>query len=205
MLVAVVGWASTDLPGRVQAAFNVPEIVGHAPDFRIDASISSAFLHQKRAVRAYQCERKRAVSVPQGSLLTVKINGEGAKDYKVSLNSPEASQTLEPAGQTGDAYAEYTHALDQSATLVIGGLLETEKSWPLTVPQPRAHDRFYRADRGVNRAVMLFKYKVDDDYGVLSAEAHVDRVAETPEGHASKPAPQIGKPPVFPLSLPRSP
>ena len=31
------------------------------------------------------------------------------------------------------------------------------------------------------RAVMLFKYKADDDYGVLSAEAHVERMAAQPE------------------------
>ena len=206
MLVAVVGWASTDLPGRVQAAFNVPEIVGHAPDFRIDAWISPPSYTRKEPFVLTNASESGAVLVPQGSLLTVKINGEGAKDYKVSLNSPEASQTLEPAGQTGDAYAEYTHALDQSATLVIGGLLETEKSWPLTVAPDRAPTIAFTGPIEVsNRAVMLFKYKVDDDYGVLSAEAHVDRVAETPDGHASKPAPQIGKPPVFPLSLPRSP
>ncbi len=54
---------------------------------------------------------------------------------------------------------------------------------------------------------MLFKYKVEDDYGVVAAEAHIERVTPTPrEGEpAAQPALQIGKPPVFALSLPRSP
>jgi uncharacterized protein (TIGR02302 family) len=55
--------------------------------------------------------------------------------------------------------------------------------------------------------VMLLKYKVEDDYGVSSAEARVERIVPSPDKGASAPesVPQIGKPPVFPLSLPRSP
>ena len=36
----------------------------------------------------------------------------------------------------------------------------------------RAHDHFCRADRGVESRRHAF-HKLDDDYGVLSAEAHV--------------------------------
>ena len=206
MLAAVAAWASTDLPGRIQAAFNVPEIAARAADFRIDAWISPPSYTRKEPFVLANVSENEAVSVPQGSLLTVKINGEGAKDYRVSLNSPEHSQTLEPVGQASDTYVEYTHTLDQSANLVIGGLLDTAKSWPLTVVPDHAPTIAFTGPIEVsNRAVMLFKYKVDDDYGVLSAEARVDRIVETPEGSASKPAAQIGKPPVFPLSLPRAP
>ncbi|HWJ17130.1 MAG TPA: TIGR02302 family protein [Geobacterales bacterium] len=208
-LVAVTVWASTDLPGRVEAAFKVPEIRGAAPDFRIDAWISPpAYTRKEPFVLANASGANEAISVPQGSLLTVKINGSGAKDYKVSLNSPEHSQTLEPVAQAGDTYAEFTRTLDQSATLVIGGLLETVKSWPLTVLPDHAPTIAFAGPIEIsNRAVMLFKYKVDDDYGVSSAEAHIDRIVEAPEGRASssEPAQQIGKPPVFPLSLPRAP
>ena len=207
MLVAVTVWASTDLPGRVEAAFKVPEIPATSPDFRIDAWISPPpYTRKEPFVLANASGASEAISVPQGSLLTVKINGSGAKDYKVSLNSPEHSQTLEPAAQAGDTYAEFTKTLDQSSTLVIGGLLETVKSWPLAVVPDHAPTIAFTGPIEVsNRAVMLFKYKVDDDYRVSSAEAHVDRVAEAPEGRPSEPAPQIGKPPVFPLSLPRAP
>ena len=53
--------------------------------------------------------------------------------------------------------AGYTHALDQSATLVIGGLLETEKSWPLTVVPDRVPTIAFAGPIEVsNRAVMLF-------------------------------------------------
>ncbi len=206
MLVAVVAWASTDLPGRVQSAFKVPEIAVPAPDFRIDAWISPPAYTRKEPFVLSAAGGGEPISVPQGSLLTVKINGEGAKDYRVSLNAPEHSKTLEAAGETSDTYAEYTQTLDQSATLAIGGLLESVKSWPLTVVPDHAPTIAFTGPIEVsNRAVMLFKYKVDDDYGVASAEARVDQIAEGPEGLPYEPAPQIGKPPVFPLSLPRAP
>ena len=207
MLVAVAAWASTDLPGRVKAAFKVPEIPLGGPDFRIDAWISPPpYTRKEPFVLANAAGGGEPISVPEGSLLTVKINGPGAKDYRVSLNSPEHSQTLEPATQTGATYTEYTQTLHESATLTIGGLLESVNSWPLTVAPDRPPTiAFIGPIEASHRAVMLFKYKVDDDYGVSSAEARIDRVAEGPEGRASEPALQIGKPPVFPLSLPRAP
>ena len=207
MLVAVAAWASTDLPGRVNAAFKVPEIPLGGPDFRIDAWISPPpYTRKEPFVLANAASGGEPTSVPEGSLLTVKINGPGAKDYRVSLNSPEHSQTLEPAAQTGDAYTEYTHTLHESATLSIGGLLESVKSWPLTVTPDRPPAIAFIGPVEVShRAVMLFKYKVDDDYGVSSAEARIDRVAGGLEGRASEPPLQIGKPPVFALSLPRAP
>ena len=53
---------------------------------------------------------------------------------------------------------------------------------------------------------MLFKYKVEDDYGVSAAEARIERVPTQAAGpNGAQPTPQIGKPPVFPLSLPRPP
>lgn len=138
MLVAVAAWASTDLPGRVQAAFSVPNIAARASDFRIDAWISPPSYTRKEPFVLANAGENETISVPQGSLLTVKINGKGARNYKVSLNAADHSDTLKPAGETGDAYAEYTHTVDQSATLVIGGLLETARSWPLTVAPDHA-------------------------------------------------------------------
>jgi uncharacterized protein (TIGR02302 family) len=205
ILVAVAAWASADLPGRVEAAFKVPEILAPAPDFRIDAWISPPSYTRKEPFVLGSAAGTEAIAVPEGSLLTVKINGKGARDYKVSLTATDHSKTLKPAGETSDTFAEYTHTIDQSATLVIGGLLGTAKSWPLTVAPDHAPTIAFTGPIEVsNRAVMLFKYKVDDDYGVASAEARVDRTVEA-RGDRSEPAPQIGKPPVFPLSLPRAP
>ena len=54
MLVAVTAWAWTDLPGRVSAAFSVPDIPSGGSSFRIDAWILSACLYPQRALCAWQ-------------------------------------------------------------------------------------------------------------------------------------------------------
>ena len=70
------------------------------------------------------------------------------------------------------------------------------KSWLLTaVPDRPPTIAFAGPIEVSHRAVMLFKYKADDDYGVLSAEAHVERIPALRGGRAaaSAAAPQIGK------------
>ena len=165
----------------------------------------SASLYQKRAVRAYQCKRERGYF---GSARIV-ADGQDQRRRREGLQSfaesSEASQALEPAGQTGDTYAEYTHALDQSATLVIGGLLETEKSWPLTVARIARPRSLTGPIEVSNCAVMLFKYKVDDDYGVLSAEAHVDGSPRRRKATPPNPRPRSASLPSFRYRYPAPP
>ncbi len=207
-LAAVAAWTSAELPGRVRAAFHVPEIPFGGAGFRIDAWVSPPPYTRKEPFVLATAGPSGAVPVPQGSTLTVKINGAGAKDYRVTLTSGETANPLAPSGQAGDAYAEYTEKIDQSATLSIGSMFGSAKSWALSVVPDRPPTIAFAGPIEVSpRAVMLFKYKADDDYGVMSAEARVDRIPIAPESAAAaSPAlPQIGKPPVFPLSLPRAP
>ncbi len=208
MLVAVTAWAWQDLPGRVSAAFSVPEVPFGGSGFRIDAWISPpAYTRKEPFVLGNSAAGNGGIAVPEGSVLTVKINGSGAGTYRVSLTSGEGSQALDPAGESGDAYAEYTQKIERSATLAVGGTFGSVKSWPLTVVPDRAPTIAFAGPIEIShRAVMLFKYKVDDDYGVMSAEARVERVIPGSEGGPdSGQQPLIGKPPVFALSLPRAP
>jgi uncharacterized protein (TIGR02302 family) len=210
MLVAVAAWASSDLAGRVRAAFTVPEIPVGA-DFRIDAWISpSPYTRKEPFVLANGSlsNGKDSVAVPQGSILTVKINGSGADRYRVALSGGQNEQALEPMGQSGETYAEYTQKVETSATLSIKRGFGTERTWALTVVPDRSPTIAFIGPVEVSqRAVMLFKYRVEDDYGVSNAEAHVERILPAPDrrGGTKEALPQIGKPPIFPLSLPHSP
>jgi uncharacterized protein (TIGR02302 family) len=149
-----------------------------------------------------------SITVPAGSALTVKINGADALHYTVSLASGGAAQALNASGQSSDTFTEYAQKLEQSGTLTIKRHYGSGKSWTLTVVPDRPPAISFLGPIEVSpRGTMLFKYKVEDDYGVAAAEAHVERIAPSPrEGEpAAEPGLQIGKPPVFPLSLPRSP
>jgi uncharacterized protein (TIGR02302 family) len=208
-LIAVAAWTSSDLPGRVRAAFNVPPIPFGGAGFRIDAWVSPPPYTRKEpfVLPDAASTASNAVPVPKGSTLTVKINGDGAATYRVSLSAGEAAQTLTPARLAGDSYAEYTREIVESATLTIGSTFGTAKSWALSVAPDRAPSIAFAGPVEVSpRAAMLLKYKAEDDYGVASAEARVERIPTGPDSAGASPAlPQIGKPPVFPLSLPRIP
>ncbi len=210
MLVAVAGWGSGDLGSRLRAAFIVPEIPPGA-DLRIDAWISPPPYTRKEPfvlANGSLSQGKDITAVPYGSVLTVKINGPDAGRYSVVLKGGQNPQTLEPASQSGETYAEFTQKIEQSATLAIKHGFGSERSWTLSVVPDRAPTIAFAGPVEVSqRAVMLFKYRVDDDYGVTSAEARVERVTPSSgkDGNGPETAAQIGKPPVFALSLPRSP
>ncbi len=208
MLVAAGSWAWGDLGSRLRAAFTVPEVPAGA-GFRIDAWISPpAYTRKEPFVLADAASKsKDAIAVPQGSQLTVKINGPDATDYRVALTGDIGTQALELAGQSGGNYAEYTQKIEKSATLSVHRSFGAERSWMLNaVPDLPPKIAFSGPVEVSPRGVMLLKYKVEDDYGVTSAEARVERIVPPAGGSGgAQAAQQIGKPPVFPLSLPRPP
>jgi uncharacterized protein (TIGR02302 family) len=206
MLVAAAAWAWDDFGSRVRAAFTVPESPA-GTGVRIDAWISPPEYTRKEPFVLADKPGTEAVAVPQGSALTVKINAPGAAGYRVALVDGKDSQPLEASGQSGAAYAEYTQTVERSATLSVRHGFGTERSWQLTVVPDRPPEiRFAGPVEVSPKGVMLFKYAVDDDYGVVSAEARIERVRPAGDGTKTEEAPaQIGKPPSFRLSLPRAP
>jgi uncharacterized protein (TIGR02302 family) len=206
MLIAAAAWAWDDLGSRVRAAFAVPETAAGA-GVRVDAWISPPEYTRKEPFLLADRPGAEAVAVPQGSALTVKINAPDAAGYQVTLTDGKDSQMLEPSGQSGAAYAEFTQSVEHSATLSVRRSFGAERSWALSIiPDHAPTIRFAGPVEVSAKGVMLFKYAVEDDYGVVSAEARIERTAPAGDGTAAGEAPaQIGKPPSFRLSLPRAP
>jgi uncharacterized protein (TIGR02302 family) len=205
MLVTVGIWAWGDIGARLSAAFAVPDAPAGS-GFRIDAWISPPAYTRKEpfVLPDMMSKSSEPIGVPQGSLITVKINGPDAVGYRVTLQEGAKTLTLEPSSQASGTYAEYTRKLEKSATLSIHRGFGARRTWALSAIQDLPPKIAFTGPVEVSpRGAMLFKYKVEDDYGVIAAEARVERVP-TAVG-AKQPAPQIGKPPVFPLSLPRAP
>src|SRR5208337_2977832 len=110
------------------------------------------------------------VAVPQGSILTVKINAPDAAGYRVALGGSAETQTLDQAGQSSGNYAEYIQKIEHSGTLSVRHGFGSERSWTLTAtPDKPPAISFVGPVEVSPRGVMLFKYKVEDDYGVASA------------------------------------
>lgn len=209
MLVAAGIWAWGDLGTRVRAAFTVPEAPAGS-GFRIDAWISPPSYTRKEPFVLPDAASKgsEAIAVPAGSQLTVKINAPEAAGYRVALQEGNKTQNLEPVNRAGGTYAEFTRKIEKSATLTINRSFGANRTWLMNaVPDLPPKIAFSGPVEVSPRGAMLFKYRVEDDYGVISAEARIERVP-TQAGGASgtaQAAPVIGKPPIFPLSLPRPP
>lgn len=212
LVLAVVSfWSWPDLPGRVQAAFVIPE-TPVSGDFRLDIWVTPPSYTRKEPVvlangLLKKSKAETTVKVPQGSVLTLKINGEDAANYSVSLNQNGSLRALSNATPSAETYAEYTDKLNDSAILTVKRSYGSALTWKIeTVPDRAPVIAFSGAIEVANRGALLFKYKAEDDYGVVSAEAILERGSTSAETADKAPTlPRIGKPPVFPLSLPRSP
>jgi uncharacterized protein (TIGR02302 family) len=208
LLAAACSWAWGDLGARLQTAFTVPEAPAGS-GFRIDAWISPSPYTRKEPFVLPDAASKgnEPIAVPAGSQLTVKINGPDAAGYNVALQESSSTRTLEPASQASGTYAEFARKIEKSATLTVHRSFGASRTWILNaVPDLAPKISFLGPVELSPRGVMLFKYKVEDDYGVSAAEARIERVpAQAAGSNGAHPTPQIGKPPVFPLSLPRPP
>ena len=208
LLVTAGIWAWGDLGARLRAAFIVPEAPGSG--FRIDAWISPpSYTRKEPFVLPDAASRgNEAISVPEDLQLTVKINGPDAASYQVALQEGSKTQTLEPAGQASGTYAEFTRKIEKPATLSIHRSFGAKRTWILNAAPDLPPKIAFTGPVEISpRGAMMFKYRVEDDYGVISAEARIERAplqAAGPGGTAQA-VPQIGKPPTFPLSLPRAP
>jgi uncharacterized protein (TIGR02302 family) len=208
LLAAACSWAWGDLGARLQTAFTVPEAPAGS-GFRIDAWISPPPYTRKEPFVLPDAASKgnEPIAVPAGSQLTVKINGPDAAGYTVALQESSSTRTLEPASQSSGTYAEFARKIERPATLTVHRSFGASRTWVLNaVPDLAPKISFLGPVELSPRGVMLFKYKVEDDYGVSAAEARIERVPTQAAGSkGAQPTPQIGKPPVFPLSLPRPP
>ncbi len=209
LLAAASSWGWGDLGARLRAAFAVPE-ASAGSGFRIDAWISPPPYIRKEPFTLPDAASKgnEPIAVPTGSQLTVKINGSDAASYSVALQDNKSTRLLEPASQAGGTYAEFTRKIEKSATLTVHRSFGASRTWVLSVvPDMPPKISFTGPVELSLRGVMLFKYKVEDDYGVSAAEVRIERVPTQTAGPngATQASPQIGKPPVFPLSLPRPP
>jgi uncharacterized protein (TIGR02302 family) len=205
MLIAAAAWAWDDTGSRLRAAFTVPEFPAGS-GFRIDAWISPPpYTKREPFVLAAASQAKTPVAVPQGSLLTVKINGPDAAGYSVTLEDGKKAQALEPAAESSGTYAEFTQKIERPVTLTVRRSFGAERSWVLNViPDLPPKIAFVGRVEVTPRGLIILRYKAEDDYGVATAEARIERIAPGAEGSGPVQAvPQIGQPPVFPLSLPR--
>jgi uncharacterized protein (TIGR02302 family) len=212
LLVASFFAAGGDRTKRVAAAFDWQGVVTPA-NFRIDAWVTPPTYTNRPpqilpGVRPGETVRTTAapVSVPAGSTLVVRSSGSTNFSLVVTSGLTEVSGDARPQAPTGTEERRYTIADAGTATVrgIGDNLVWTFSAIPDRVPTIA----LAKEPEGQTRGALQLSYKIEDDYGVIDAQALFERKPPAkPQATAqadAKPPRPLYSAPDFPLVLPQS-
>jgi uncharacterized protein (TIGR02302 family) len=143
-----------------------------------------------------------AISVPAGSEIVVRANGLESID--LSLRGDFTEQTGDAPRIAADGSVERHFRIGGSGSVSVNGLPAGSVIWSfLAVPDRPPSIAFAREPQVLGRAMLSLAYKVEDDYGVVGAEARFSNPQVRQRAGEPDPRPLVG-PPDFPLSLPQA-
>jgi uncharacterized protein (TIGR02302 family) len=223
LLLVLVGDSASD---RVRAAFRFGPLAKGA-EARLDAWITPPAYTGKPPImladgaehgglqeRTAFSTRSGPIEVPDRSQLIVRGTGAGIGALALELTGGEGpTRRLEaPAGPSD--VSELKLELRRSATLTAYADDTALASWPLLViPDHPPKIALTKEPERTPRGTLKLSFKVEDDYGVASAEGHIRRLPAKQEpsatawardGAAKGPRPPFERPPDLQLRLPHA-
>jgi uncharacterized protein (TIGR02302 family) len=207
LMVATYVAAGGERVMRTQAAFDWNGVLSPA-NVRVDAWVTppvytskpSIILSaaNKETVGAGSAVTNGPLPVPSGSTLIVRSSG-GSLDVVVSGSLTEAA----PAEQAPQGTSERHFVITGDGTAHVRAPTG-QPEWKFSAVPDRAPTIALAKDpERQARGSLQLSYKIEDDYGVTEAQAHVaSRAADRPQG-AAEPRP-LFDPPQFPLVLPNA-
>lgn len=142
-----------------------------------------------------------AISVPASSEIVVRATGLSEIDLEMRGALTEETNNA-PTGAQGSIERRFRVAGD--GTLAIGGLPAGAASWSFRAVADRAPTiELGRDPQVMGRANLSLAYRVEDDYGVVSAEARFLDPQVARRDNSPEPRPLV-EAPNFPLSLPQA-
>lgn len=140
------------------------------------------------------------VSVPANSILIVRGTNLDALDLVIDGNLREEPVSNPDAAKTG---IERHFRITEDARVTVKGLPVGEAKWSLRAIPDRAPVIELSKDPEIaGRNTLSLSYRMDDDYGVVAAEAKFSRM--TPSAPNALPPRPLVDAPDFPLSLPQA-
>lgn len=208
VLLAVVATffvAKDDRERRLMAAFNWTGVVP-AKLYRVDAWVTPP-AYTGRAplllpgVRHDEPMPKETAAfvVPAGSELVVRATGLSSLDLAAQGGLAEQNTDTDTQKSAG---IERHFKINESGALVLSGLPGGRVIWPfIAIPDRPPAIRFLNDPESAGRGIVTLNYRVEDDYGIVSADARTKPLP--PEADAPPPRALV-PPPEFPLSLPQA-
>ena len=206
LVVATFIAAGDERMKRVAAAFDWQGVMLPA-NFRIDAWVSPPAytgrpplilpgLHPGEPARMGGSE----VSVPAGSLLVIRASGI-ALDVVTTGGLAEAPKGAKSTSANGSE--ERRFLINEAGGATVRGAFRRDVGWQFTaIPDHAPTVALTEDPEGQARGAMKLSYKVEDDYGVVSAQAGFSLVGQ--EGTNGQPPRGLYEAPNFPLVLPQA-
>jgi len=206
LVVATFFAAGSERTKRIAAAFDWQGVVAPA-NFRIDAWVTPPTYTGRPpqilpGLRPGEPVRNlAAVSVPAGSTLVVRSTGKADVNVAVAGGVAELQGgDARPQAPAGTQELRYTITDNGSATVRGGG---DNLVWSFTaIPDRVPVIALAKEPEGQTRGALQLSYKIEDDYGVIDAQAVFEK-KPAPKPAAKPPRPLYGAPD-FTLVLPQS-
>jgi uncharacterized protein (TIGR02302 family) len=195
---------------RVAAAFDWRGVVTPA-NYRIDAWVTPPaytarppmILPGLRPGEQMQARSNAPVTVPAGSTLVVRATGQSGLDIAVAGGLAEAKPNganTTPQAPKGTEEKHFT-ITDAGSATVRGGSEDVTWRFSATPDRPPTI-ALAKEPEAQLRGSLLLSYKLEDDYGVVDAQATFERKADAaPSGKEPHP---LYEAPSFPLVLPQA-
>ncbi|HET9904251.1 MAG TPA: TIGR02302 family protein [Xanthobacteraceae bacterium] len=205
LVVATFFVAGDERLRRLAAAFDWRGAVASA-NFRIDAWVTPPNYTGRPpillpGVRPGEPVRQAAgpIAAPAGSVLVVRSTGISPDIAVRGL----ADATDKGGGRVPAGTEERRFIIESDGSVTLRGLPGRDVTWSFTaVPDKAPRIAFAKDPEAQVRGTLQLTYHLEDDYGVVHAEA---KIARKPSGTASeKPARPLYEPPSFPLNLPQA-
>jgi uncharacterized protein (TIGR02302 family) len=211
LAVATFVAAGSERYRRVAAAFDWQGMVAQA-NFRIDAWVTPPgytgrppqILPGLRPGEPAQALAQAAVTVPAGSTLVVRATGQSALDIAITGGLAEAAAESKPQAPAGTEERRYT--ITDAGTATVRGAGD-RLTWTFNaIPDRPPTIALTKEPETQLRGSLLLAYKIEDDYGVVDAQATFERKADAaPSANpAAKPSRPLYGAPEFTLVLPQA-
>jgi uncharacterized protein (TIGR02302 family) len=210
LLVATFFAAGGERIRRIAAAFDWQGMTGVA-NYRVDAWVAPPVytgrpplmlpgLRPGEPLQA-QARADAPITVPAGSTLVVRATGQSGLDVKVSGGIAEAKpDSKQPPAPKGTEERHFTINATGTATVRAG----ENVTWRFNaIPDRTPTIALTKEPEAQLRGSLLLHYKVEDDYGVVDAQATFVRKPAAGEVEGKPPHPLFDAPD-FALSLPQA-
>jgi uncharacterized protein (TIGR02302 family) len=205
LVVATFFAAGGERMKRVAAAFDWQGVIVPA-NFRIDAWVSPPTYTGKPPVilqglrPGEPVQTAAALSVPAGSTLIIRASG-------IHLDVTTSGGLAEPASgaQSGNVKGteERRFVINDAGAVTVRGAAASDVTWQFTaIPDKPPTVALAKDPEGQARGALQLAYKLEDDYGVVGAQALFRlQTSEGTNGHPPRP---LYDAPDFPLVLPQA-